>query len=272
MRIALGFVAFFGVLGVASGAEAHPLLDDAVAAYEEADFQVALRTFNAAARNADLSVEELLKLFEMRALVHHALGDEDAMLDDLRRLAAVRPSYRLGRLAPPPVRRALEDLLDANGGSLGVELVIEEDLAEGVPSVVARVHRVPEGLVDHIALQCRVAPEGKTIARSAQGARVRIELPSRGGHRGCDAKARTRQGAVLFSTSIEGAGANGGPNVFGTPEYWGAADGSASKRRKKWPWIVAAAVVVVAGGVATGIVLSRRSNESQPAGGVTVNW
>ena len=116
MQVRLGIIALFAAIWVVPAAvRAHPMLDRAVASYEEANFKTALRTFDAAARNADLSVEELLELFEMRALVYHALGDEAAMLADLRRLNAVRPSYQLGRLAPPPVRAALPVLCDLDG-------------------------------------------------------------------------------------------------------------------------------------------------------------
>jgi len=270
MRIILGFLCF-GFLSVLSGeARAHPSLDQAIASYEEADFQAALRTFNAAAQNADLSVEELLHLFEMRALVHHALGNQAAMLADLRRLAAVRPSYRLSQLAPPPVREAFEQMLEANGGSLGVELVIEEKAFDGLPFIVARVDQVPKDLVDHVGLQCRVGAGGKTMARTAQGSEVRIKLAE---HHGCEATAHTRQGSVLFHASIGGMRVKTGSNVFQMPEYQAQSDAPTVSKKKKWPWIVAAAGLVAVGGITAGVLLSKRSEESQSAaGGVTVNW
>lgn len=271
MRIALGIFVLFGLLSIFSGeARAHPLLDQAIASYEEADFEAALHTFNAAARNADLSVEELLHLFEMRALVQHALGNRAAMLADLRRLAAVRPSYRLSQLVPPPVRQAFEQMLEVNGGTLGVELVIEEKAFDGLPFIVARVDQVPKGLVDHVGLQCRVGKGGKTMARTAQGSEVRIKLAE---HHGCQATAHTRQGGVLFNASIEGMRVKTGSNVFQMPEYQAQSDAPTVSKKKKWPWIVAAAALVAVGGVTAGVVLSKRSQESQSgAGGVTVNW
>jgi hypothetical protein len=274
MRATLGILVFLGFLSVLpSEARAHPLLDQAIASYEEADFQAALRTFDAAARNADLSVEELLHLFEMRALVYHALGNRGAMQDDLRRLAAVRPSYRLSRLAPPPVRQAFDQMLEANGGSLGVELVIEEQTFDGAPFIVARVAQVPKGLVDHVGLQCRVGEDGKTTARTAQGSLVRLELPKSGEHSGCEATAHTRQGSVLFNARLEGIAAKTAPNVFQMPEYQAQSDEPTVTKKKRWPWFVAAAGLVVVGGVTAGVVLSKRSQESQSSpGGVTVNW
>jgi len=251
------------------------MLDRAVASYEEASFETALRMFDAAARNADLSVEELLELFEMRALVHHALGDETAMRSDLRRLNAVRPSYQLGRLAPPPVRAAFEEIREVNDGAAGVELRIDEESFDGAPWMVARVLRVPDGLVDHVTLQCSVSNDSKTISRTSQGTQARLQLPESGDHNGCAATARTRQGGVLFSATMNASVSLRLPKSrkgFEMPQYQPHAD--APKAKKKWPWIVAVSAVVVGAGIATGVVLSQRSkNSSQPAvGGVTVSW
>jgi hypothetical protein len=271
-----GVIALFATIwAVPSVVQAHPMLDRAVASYEEANFQTALHTFDAAARNADLSVEELLELFEMRALVHHALGDDAAMRADLRRLNAVRPSYQLGRLAPPPVRAAFEEVRTANGGPLGVELRIDEESFDGTPWMVAHVLRVPEGLVDHVTLQCSVNNDSKMISRTSQGTRTQLKLPDSGAHNGCAATARTRQGGVLFSATMNASvplRLRGSTNVFEMPKYQRRAD--APKAKKKWPWIVAATAVVVGGGIAAGVVLSQRSkNSGQPAAGaVTVSW
>jgi hypothetical protein len=289
----LGIIGLLAVVCLLSSeAKAHYLLDDAIASYEDADFRGALRTFNLAARDADLSIEELLLLFEMRALVHHAMGNETAMLRDLERVGALRPRHELSGLAPPPVRKAFDDMLAANGGTLGVELLVEEKALDGKPFVVARVERVPTDLVYRVALQCRVQPDGRLMARTAQGTRAKLALPNSGEHQGCDAKAETRRGTVLFSASIEGTLPKPpplaaqppppplptpvpaqSPSVFQMPEYKGPVDQPSAKKKKKWPWIVAAAAVVVAGGVTAGVLISKSSKQSQPsAGGVTVSW
>lgn len=294
MLAKFGIIGLLGVLCLLSTeAKAHYLLDDAIASYEDADFRAALRTFNLAARDADLSVEELLLLFEMRALVHHAMGNETAMLRDLERVGALRPRHQLGGLAPPPVRNAFDDMLEANGGTLGVELVIEEKVFDGKPFVVARVEQVPQDLVHHVSLQCRVPPNGRAIARTAQGTRARIALPESGAHQGCDATAQTRRGTVLFSAGIERTLPKSAPtsteppapapmptpvpaqssSVFQMPEYKGPVDQPTAKKKKKWPWIVAVTAVAVAGGVTAGVLLSKNSKQSQPAaGGVAVSW
>ncbi|MGB5268735.1 MAG: hypothetical protein WBN30_19245 [Polyangiales bacterium] len=183
-------------------------------------------------------------------------------------------------------------MLEANGGTLGVELLVEEKVLDGKPFVVARVERVPTDLVYRVALQCRVQPDGRLMARTAQGTRAKLALPNSGEHQGCDAKAETRRGTVLFSASIEGTLPKPpplaaqppppplptpvpaqSPSVFQIPEYKGPVDEPSAKKKKKWPWIVAAAAVVVAGGVTAGVLISKSSKQSQPsAGGVTVSW
>ena len=286
-----------GFLLAAGIARAHPLLDEGIVAYEEADFKGALRTFNLAARDADLSVEELMLLFEMRALVYHAMGNRTAMLMDLERLGALGPAHELSGLTPPPVRQAFEEIVD-NGETTGVQLVVEEKSFSGKPFVVARVEEVPTGLVHHVALTCRIPPDGRWVARTAQGTRVRMPLADSGEHEGCEATAETRRGTVLFSASLEGQRLAPPTPVLATPELeplpklepetkpaasifqtakseTPSDEPTATKKKKKWPWIVAASVVVVAGGVTAGVLLSQRSDSSasqSTSNGVTVSW
>ncbi len=260
--------------GLPVSASAHPLVDEAIEAYEGADFESALQAFQEAASNADLTVEELLQLFEMRALVYHALENEEAMRQDLERLIAVRPSYRLGRLAPPPVQETFDELLEQSRHSQ-VELRIEEEDLAGSRTVLARVLRVPEDLVDHVALECSVGPAGKKMTHSAKGTRAELALPAPGIHRGCSASARTRQGGVLFHASVAPSmsAVAATSEIFRAPQYEGRVDDGATEKRRKWPWFVAAATAVAAGALATGLVLAKPSSSRPELGGVTVkNW
>ncbi|MBT8467755.1 MAG: hypothetical protein KJN97_03305 [Deltaproteobacteria bacterium] len=259
-----------------STVHAHPMLDRAVEAYQEADLERALDGFDTAARNADLTIEELLRLFEMRALVHNALGDETSMRADLQRLLAVRGSYQLSRLAPPSVRTVFDELREAQSSERNVELRIEAKTLEGESWMVAQVLRVPEGLVDHTTLQCNIASNARTVSRTSQGTSASLKLPDPGVHNGCAATARTRQGGVLFTATIEGAQVlmpSDAASRFEMPRHTPRDDGRRAKK-KKWPWIVAASAVVVAAGVTAGVVLSQRSKNSDqaPVGPVSVNW
>ena len=252
------------------------MLDRAVAAYQDADLERALEGFDAAARNADLTIEELLQLFEMRALVHNALGHGKLMRADLRRLLAVRGSYQLSRLAPPSVRAVFDELRDAQSSEHSVELRIEAKTLAGESWMVAQVLRVPEGLVDHTTLQCNIANNARTISRTSQGTSASLKLPDAGVHNGCAATARTRQGGVLFTGTIDGAQIlmpSASARRFEMPRHTPRDDGRKAKK-KKWPWIVAASAVVVAGGITAGVLLSRRSKngDQPPLGPVAVNW
>lgn len=277
MGIRLGIIAFLALFCVLPGAaRAHPLLDRAIAAYERAEFEQALRTFHTAERNADLSVDELLQLFEMRALVHDALGDTASMRDDLRRLVAVRGSYQLSKLAPPAVRAAFEDLREASSGTQAVELQIEQKIIEKDSWVVARLLRAPDGLVDHTTLQCNVDNNAKTVSRTSEGTSVSVKLPESGVHHGCAATARSRQGGVLFTASTDGQRVllpSNSEARFQMPRYQSPSD-DGEARKKRWPWIVAISAAVVAGATTAGVLLSQRSkSESQPqVGPVTVSW
>jgi len=277
MGIRIGIITVLALLGLLPGkAHAHPMLDRAVAAYENADFEQALKTFDTAARNADLSIDELLQLFEMRALVHHALGNEAQTRADLHRVLAVRASYELSRLAPPSLRTVFDEVREAHGGENGVELSIDEESIDGEQWIVARVLRVPDDLVDHTTLQCDVASDGRTVSRTSRGTSTSLKLPSPDAHRGCTATARTRQGGVLFIASIDKALPLAPPVPAAGVEMprYVQRDDRRETKRKKWPWIVAVVGAAVVGGVTAGVIVSQRSkNSSQPqTGAVTVNW
>ena len=253
------------------------MLDRAIDAYKDADLELALDSFDAAARNADLTIEELLLLFEMRALVLNALGHKTSMRADLRRLLAVREGYQLSRLAPPSVRAVFDELRETQSSEESVELRIEAKALGAESWMVAKVLRVPDGLVDHTTLQCDVASNARTISQTSRGTSASLRLPDPGVHNGCAATARTRQGGVLFPTTIEGAQVSmpsDSARRFELPRHIQRDDGHKAKK-KKWPWIVAASVVLVAGGVTAGVLLSQRSKnsgEDSTQGPVVVNW
>ena len=145
--------------------------------------------------------------------------------------------------------------------------------------MVARVLRVPTGLVDHTTLQCNVDGDVRTLSRTSQGTSASVELPASGAHKGCAATARTRQGGVLFSASLDAlhaASLRTDRRGFRMPQYQAPSDQADTKKsKKKWPWIVGAVGLAVVGGVTAGVLLSKRSSgeTSEPqVGGVSVTW
>lgn len=129
------------------------------------------------------------------------------------------------------------------------------------PTREFEVHRRIEALRKSIA-------EKEATERALTEAKLRYEQISQG------RRAATRDSAPApTSASIDTTESRPGGVAFQMPKYGDPVDQPTAKNKKKWPWIVAAAAVVVAGGVTAGVVVSQRSNQSQPAsGGFAVNW
>jgi hypothetical protein len=151
-RAAAGIAAAIAWL-VCAGASAHPLVDEGRAAYEEAEFVAALAALSRAEAAADLSIEDLVELYELRAVVHLAMRNEEAMSVDLRRLVAVAPEHAIDTRAPPEVRRAFEEARAASGGPL--RLVVEARARESGVTISAETRNDSENLVREIRIAGR---------------------------------------------------------------------------------------------------------------------
>lgn len=142
-------------LAVPSIARAHALVDEGRRLYEEAEFVEALDVLGRAASGDDLTLPELVELLELRALVHSAVGDEPAVREDLRTLAAVAPEHTLPRGMPPDVQRMFTEIRasatgsprliatpsvagPATGNGVIVEVQVENDWASVVRAVRIR--------------------------------------------------------------------------------------------------------------------------------------
>lgn len=135
---------------VCQSASAHPLVDEGRAAYEQAEFVAALEALARAEAADDLVVQDLVELYELRAVVHLAMRNAEAMSADLRRLVAIAPDHSIDARAPPEVRRAFEDARSAAGGAL--RLVVEaRSRASGV-TISAEARNDGENLVREIRI------------------------------------------------------------------------------------------------------------------------
>lgn len=112
-----------------SAALAHDLVEQGRASYEEASFVDAIDAFARAEAAADLTVDDLAEMYEVRALVHLAMGNEDAMRADLERLAAVAPQHELDRRVLPEVQRAFADVRANRGAPLRIRPEVSGDAA-----------------------------------------------------------------------------------------------------------------------------------------------
>ncbi|MEZ4288314.1 MAG: hypothetical protein R3A47_09270 [Polyangiales bacterium] len=133
------FVCLLGSALVVPRAYAHPLVDEAVKAYNNADFDRALKALNRAEAGDDLNTADLMQLFEMRAMVYSAMDQEESMRMDLQRLASMKPTHRLGRIAPPQVRDAFDEVRAAVQGAIAIDL--NAQALPGELTITARVRR-----------------------------------------------------------------------------------------------------------------------------------
>jgi len=101
----------------------HVSVDDAVRAYEEADFETASSLFDQLVLGADLSRADLVRVYATRALLRFGDSDAEGMQHDLTALASLEPDYELGPRAPPPVHAAFDAA--RNAPALDLDVVIE---------------------------------------------------------------------------------------------------------------------------------------------------
>jgi hypothetical protein len=214
---ALGFV-----LALPAPAFAHPLVDEGERLYEEADFVGALDALGRAESASDLSLSELVHLFETRALVHLAMSDAQAMERDLERVVALEPDHRLGPSAHPDVQRALAQV--RADSAVTIEAHVENDWAR---------------LVRGIRLRARADSEGTSWSEEVD-APLLVQLED-------------GQGALYYAEALGPGGtvlASAGTEA--EPLHASASGGGI----EAWPFIVAGvAAAVVAGAVVAAVLL-----------------
>jgi hypothetical protein len=118
-------VSVISIASLAGTARAHPIVEEGHRLYEEAEFVAALDALSRAEAADDLELDDLIVLFETRALVQSAMGHDDAMREDLQRLVAVAPDHTVGPEAHPDVRRALAEIRAEGHGELRVRASTE---------------------------------------------------------------------------------------------------------------------------------------------------
>lgn len=149
-------------LGDPTVAWAHPLIDQAAQAYEEASFEASLELLARAEAADDLSRDDLIALIRTRALVYFALGSVPAMTRDVERLAALDPNIEMPAEAPPTVRNAFAD---ARTRVRPLRLTGDVERVRTGARFRARIAGDPEGLVRRTEVSCRVGESEATRAR-----------------------------------------------------------------------------------------------------------
>jgi hypothetical protein len=133
---------------------AHPLVDEARASYEEADFEGALDALGRAEAADDLVRDDLEAIFELRVLLGLGMADEGMTEQALRRILSLNPAHDFGDLLPPEVLEAAARIRAEQAGALRVRVRARRSPTGLV--IAAAVDRDPTGLVRTTRVAARV--------------------------------------------------------------------------------------------------------------------
>jgi hypothetical protein len=274
----LAAVALGALVGLAPAAAfAHPLIDEAVQRYDDADLPGALEALARAERATNLTRADLVQLFLRRAMVHHAMHHQAEVEADVFRLAALERGLALRRVAPPPVRLAYEAAVARMAGSMRLD--VEARRTPDGLELVARVIDDDAALVQAVHLRAR-APGGEW-QRSEDGS-VELLLPS-GAAVEYVAEAIGPGGAVLVAAGTESAPLTATATIAPDPGMAGAEGTAASGRvgpaghveetgLGPWPWIIAGGGVLVVAAVVLIAVLASSPSGDQHISGLMVTF
>lgn len=139
---ALSFVLLWTTIAgaQASASTSSPALRRAEARYEEADFDGALEALEEAEHGTSLTLTDLARLYEMRALVYLGLSNQSGATTAVRSLLAVRADYqvparsspafaRLVRSVPVPQGIALDVQVSTGPGRAQIDVQVTDDAA-----------------------------------------------------------------------------------------------------------------------------------------------
>ena len=177
--------------------EAHAQLDEGRRRLEHADFTRAVRAFDRAERGAHLTRDQLLSIYEGRAMARWAQGNERQAQHDLIALAEVDPHHAFPPEAPPELGEAFADA--ARDGGLSLQLSFVD--APGSATLTVDTHHDDAGLVRALRTHVRVADGAWTESDSST---VRLDVAE---HAAVEAwvEAIGPGGAVIATSGSEGA-------------------------------------------------------------------
>jgi hypothetical protein len=240
LRIARGSLVV-SVLLVAGTARAHPLVDEARASYENADFEGALDALSRAEASTELVLADLEALYDLRILVHLGMGDDEAVEADLRRLLSIAPAHEFGDATPPEVLEQASQVRTELGGPIRV-------VARAAPGtagvrIEAEVRNDPSNVTRSVRIGVRrgggvwrVVADTSTDVASGEAVEFYAEAVGPGG--------------VVLATD----GTRSGPRVW---------DGGASSGGVPWLWVGVGAGAVALIAVVVVVVATSGGGESE---------
>jgi hypothetical protein len=153
-RFVLRGAIVLGLVVVPTAVAAHPLIDEANAKIERAQFDEALVVLKRAETTGSLSRAEVLRLFELKALVHLALGARAEAEQSLRLIATLAPDYRFSRHTSPDLVLAFD--VARRHAPAPPRLVVEQEPRRHAVALRARLDNDPLSLVRRVQLRVRL--------------------------------------------------------------------------------------------------------------------
>lgn len=208
--------------GTAVPASAHPRIDDARRACEEARFEDAIRILDRSEREETLDRVELVELYELRSLARYAAADPGGMEADLLAWASLDPARILPEDAPSAYRLAFERARARVGTErLGIALSVE------VIDGDAHVRAAPQNDVAALARAIVLHVERSSGPERIEDAEAIVRF---GGDRELTVRAVLvgPAGAVIATSRAHRvtSGEEHEPSVFEEPWLWVAAGSS----------------------------------------------
>lgn len=246
-RFVLRGALVLSLIGVPAPVAAHPLIDEANAKIERAQFDEALAVLERAETTGSLSRAEVLRLFELKALVHLALGARADAEQSLRVIATLAPDYRFSRHTSPDLVLAFD--VARRHAPAPPRLIVEQEPRRNAVALRARLENDPLSLVRRVQLRVRL---NGGPWRVLAGASTVIDV-SPGDRLDFNAQAHGKSGILLETPIRQHATppASKEPARGGVSPWWYAAGG--------------AAILAVGAIVAGGILLSNGgSDRTQP--------
>lgn len=237
------------LFALASRAHAHPLVDDAERQLDGARFEAALALFERAAAGDALDVSDVVRMLEGRALALRALGRDDEVEADLRRLVALRPRHTFSARVPPEIAHQFAVLRERGGGRLRARVEVRRQ--DGRVRLALALENDPGGLVREATLFARAgggawqsSTEGEVAVEARDGERVEYyaRVVGLGGATIVEHGAEDAPLPALVTSIVEVAPGESPPSP---------AD--------PWPWVLASAGVIAVAGVVIAIVLASTS-------------
>ena len=128
-------------------------LEQARQLFWEARFEDALAAADRAEQGDDLTREDLIALYELRAQIERGQRDRDGMRAALERLAAVDPDHEFGRAIPPDIVALFDELRADASAPIAVDARAEPRSDGAV--VHATAAEDPLGLVREVRVHAR---------------------------------------------------------------------------------------------------------------------